>query len=152
MKMKDVIISITGVQQGGDGTDEMELVTAGRYGVENGEVHFTYQESELTGLEGTQTSFSVSPARVIMSREGKLNTSMVFEEGKKHYFLYETPYGAATMGVDTRRIRSRLGAHGGDMEIDYAVDVEHMVVGQNSFKISVREPEASHTGDIRWPI
>jgi len=30
--MKDVIISVTGVQQGVNGPDAMELVTAGQYG------------------------------------------------------------------------------------------------------------------------
>ncbi|MBQ3276758.1 MAG: DUF1934 domain-containing protein [Oscillospiraceae bacterium] len=151
MQMKDVIISVTGVQQGADGPDSMELVTAGQYGVSADEIRLTWEESELTGMEGTRTSLTVQPGSVVLSREGKLNTSMEFEEGKKHYFLYETPFGSATMGLDTHRIRSRLGTHGGDMEIEYVVDMNQNVVGRNRFYIQVREPRASHIGDIRWP-
>ena len=151
MQMKDVIISVTGVQQGADGPDSMELVTAGKYGVSADEIRLTWEESELTGMEGTHTSLTVQPGSVVLSREGKLNTSMEFEEGKKHYFLYETPFGSATMGLDTHRIRSRLGTHGGDMEIEYVVDMNQNVVGRNRFYIQVREPRASHIGDIRWP-
>ena len=76
---------------------------------------------------------------------------MEFEEGHKHYCLFETPFGAATMGVDTRRIRSRLDFHGGEMEIEYTLDVNQTIVGRNRFYIQVQEPKPSHTGDIRWP-
>lgn len=140
MEMKDVIISITGMQLlDGGRDDQIELSTGGKYGVEGDETVFSYMESELTGMEGTKTSFSVKPSGVIMSREGSLNTRMVFEEGKKHFFLYETPYGAVTMGVDTHRINNHLREDGGDIEIDYVLDFDHVVIGRNKFKINVRE-------------
>ena len=138
MKMKDVIISVTGIQHGKNGPDALQLVTAGQYGVEHDQICMTWEESELTGRAG--------------AREGEQNTSMEFEQGKKHYFLYETPFGSATMGLNTRRIRSSLGLHGGDMEIEYTVDVDQTIVGRNRFYIQVQEPKESHTGDIRWPI
>ena len=152
MQMKDVIISVTGIQQGEDGPDSMQLVTAGQYGVDQGEIRMTWEESELTGMEGTTTSVTVQPRSVVLSREGKLTSRMEFEEGKKHYFLYETPFGSATMGLDTQRIRTRLGLHGGDMEIEYTIDYNQSIVGRNRFHIQVEEPKSSHTGDIRWLI
>ena len=131
MRMKDVIISVTGVQQGVNGPDAMELVTAGQYGQDEKETLLTWQESELTGMEGTKTSLRVQPRGVVLSREGTLNTRMEFEEGRKRYFLYETPFGSATMGLNTRRIINRLGAHGGEIEIDYSVDMDDTIVGRN---------------------
>jgi uncharacterized beta-barrel protein YwiB (DUF1934 family) len=140
MKMKDVIISITGIQHGEGGQkNTIELVTDGEYSFSNGESAFSYMESELTGLEGTRTSFIVGPMGVIMNREGNMNTRMVFEEGKKHHFLYDTPYGSATMGVNTHKITAQMGEHGGEMEIDYVIDFENAVVGRNKFIINVRE-------------
>lgn len=142
MNMRNAIISITGIQHDPKGDkDQVELVTAGKYGFENGRSSFTYMESNLTGLDGTKTTFTIGPMGVVMSREGNLNAQMLFQEGKKNYFLYETPYGSATMGVDTRRVRSSLGEHGGDMEIDYDIDFEHTFVGRNQFKINVKENE-----------
>ena len=152
MQMRDVIISVTGVQHGVGGPDSMQLVTAGKYGVDQDEIRLTWEESELTGMEGTRTSVTVQPRSVVLSREGALNTTMECEEGRKHYFLYETPFGSATMGVDTRRIRSSLDFHGGDVEIEYTLDVNQTIVGRNRFYIRVQEPKKSHTGDIRWPI
>ena len=152
MRMKDVIISVTGVQHGPDGPDSLQLVTAGQYGLDSDQICMTWEESELTGMEGTRTSITVQPKSVVLSREGKTNTTMEFQEGKKSYFLYETPFGSATMGLDTRRIRSRFDFHGGDMEIEYTVDMDQTIVGRNRFYIQVKEPKTSHTGDIRWPI
>lgn len=140
MNMKDAIISITGVQNDPNGEkDAVELVTAGQYGFENGESRFTYEESDLTGLNGTRTTFTISPLGVVLRREGSLNSEMVFEQGRKSFFLYETPFGSATMGVDTRRIDTRLDEHGGDLELDYDIDFNHTPMGRNQFKINVRE-------------
>ena len=152
MQMRDVIISVTGIQHGAGGPDSLQLVTAGQYGVDQDEIRLTWEESELTGMEGTRTSITVQPRSVVLSREGALTSTMEFEEGHKHYCLFETPFGAATMGVDTRRIRSRLDFHGGEMEIEYTLDVNQTIVGRNRFYIQVQEPKPSHAGDIRWPI
>ena len=152
MQMKDVIISVTGIQTSPDGPDSLQLVTAGQYGLDNEQIRMTWEESELTGMEGTRTSITVQDSGVLLSREGKHTSTMEFIEGKKSYFLYETPFGAATMGLDTQRIRSRFDRHGGHMEIEYTVDMDQTIVGRNRFFIQVREPKTSHTGDIRWPI
>ena len=138
--MKDVIISITGSQYEASGPeDAIELVTDGQYCYKNGSGTLTYMESELTGMEGTKTSFIFSPEEVVLSREGTLTSRMVFREGKKRTFLYDTPYGSTTMGLDTHSIRSTLGERGGELEIDYIVDFDHAVVGRNRFKINVKE-------------
>ena len=140
MNMRDAIISISGMQRDAAGqSDRIELITAGKYGFEDGESRFTYEESGLTGLEGTRTTFTISPMGVVLRREGSLNSEMVFQEGRKDFFLYETPFGSATMGVDTRRIDARLGEHGGTMELDYDIDFNHTPMGRNQFKIDVRE-------------
>ena len=140
MNMKDVIISIKGRQNDGGGEDnEIELVTDGEFAFENGEGVLSYMESELTGLEGTRTSFTISPMGVVLTREGSLNSRMIFEKGRKHEFVYDTPFGSTTMGVDTKNITVDLDEHGGDLEIEYVVDFQHAVVGYNLFKINVSE-------------
>lgn len=149
MKMKNVIISIKGTQNEPHGEDNViELVTDGVFSYENGEGMLSYMESELTGLEGTKTSFTISPMGVVMTREGSLNSRMVFEEGKKHCFIYETPFGSATMGVNTTNISVSLDEHGGDMEIDYIVDFQHSVVGHNMFRINVSEQKEECNGQF----
>jgi Uncharacterized protein conserved in bacteria len=139
MNEKDVIISIKG-KQSADGDDGIyEFVTNGTYKYTDSDYEFTYMESELTGLEGTKTTFHINEEQVMLTREGSVNSQMLFESGKKHYFLYETPYGAATLGVNTHRVKSGLNEHGGDVELSYAVDVDSVTLGKNDFMINIRE-------------
>lgn len=145
--MKDVIISIIGTQAvPGDEDSSIELVTDGKYSHSDGNTSFSYMESELTGLEGTKTTFTLDAlGNIAMQREGSLNSRMVFEKGKRHTFLYDTPFGAATMSVNTSRISAEMGECGGNVEIDYTVDFENAVVGKNRFKIFVRERNRGDT-------
>ena len=71
---KSVIISIKGTQTYEDAEPEtIELVTEGRL-MDCGDEGYTfsYQESELTGLEGTLTTFQVEPDRITLMRMGKM--------------------------------------------------------------------------------
>ena len=145
--LKDVIISITGVQNFPQGSDDtVELVTEGKYCYRDGKGELSYMESELTGMQGTRTSFTFTPTEVVLSREGTLTSKMVFREGTKNTFLYDTPVGSATMGLDPHQIHSTMGPRGGDMEIDYVVDFDHAVVGRNKFRINVREQGGAADG------
>lgn len=140
MEMKDVMISIIGTQNYGDNEDdEVELITEGQYSFNQGKSQLKYKESPLTGLDGTETIFSVEPFGITMERQGKVCTRMVFEEGKKHFSIYETPYGAATMGVNTHKIKNMLTEAGGDMEIEYGLDFDSAFIGRNKFIIHVSE-------------
>ena len=137
----NVIISIQGKQSFEDQEPEViELVTEGRLS-RDGEDGYTlsYQESELTGLEGTLTTFQIEPERVTLLRMGEVNSQMVFEEGRRHLSMYNTPYGTMSIGVNTRHLQADLTECGGDIEIDYAIEIDHTVAGRNVFQINVRE-------------
>ena len=140
----NVIISIKGKQLYAEsGPDEMELVTSGVLKRDSrGGFMVSYQESELTGLEGTTTKLHVHGGRVTLLREGGVNSQMVFEEGRRHLSMYETPYGELSIGVNTKRMRSTLGEAGGDLEIDYAIEIDNLLAGHNLFRMNVKKDPA----------
>lgn len=139
---KPVIISIRGVQTLEEGQEDvMELVTQGILRQEEGELSLTYLESELTGLEGTTTTFHITPERITLHREGTLNSEMIFQEGQKHFSLYETPYGGLMLGVNTHRAKADFGEDGGNLFIRYALEVDSQPIGENAFEIRVTEPQ-----------
>ena len=137
----NVIISIQG-KQSFEGVEEetIDLITEGRLDAE-ADGHFTlsYQESELTGLEGTLTTFQIERDRVTLLRIGEVNSQMVFEEGRRHLSMYNTPYGALAVGISTKKMKAELDAAGGSIEIDYAIEIDHAVAGENLFRIQVRQ-------------
>lgn len=139
----NVIISIKGKQVNENGPDEMELVTAGSLSRnESGGFTVSYQETELTGLQGTTTVLSIDGPRVTLLREGTVNSQMVFEEGRRHLSMYETPYGSMSVGINTRRLKNTMGESGGDLEIDYAIEIDNLMVGRNFFSMNVRRDKA----------
>ena len=137
---ENVIISIKGSQlYEGQDPDVTELVTAGTLRREQEGYTIAYQETELTGLEGTTTKLRIEGPRVTLLRQGSVNSQMIFEVGRKHLSMYETPYGALAVGIETRRLKNTVDEAGGDLEIDYAIEIDHAVAGENLFHIDVRQ-------------
>ena len=134
-----VMLSIRGEQYfDGIDPDATELMTEGTMTLtENGMV-LAYEETALTGMEGTTTSFQIQGPQVILTRSGTVNSQMVFEEGRQHTSLYETPFGELTVDIQTSTLKHNLTQRGGVMEIKYSIAVEHTVTGRNCFKIRVR--------------
>ena len=151
--MKDVLISITGIQHapgepqvpGEDNT--IQLVTDGSYQFGDGNCWFSYKESPLTGMEGTTTTFLVKDGLVTMVRKGSVNGEMKFQKGERHCFLYNTPFGAMTMGIRTQRLKTNLDEHGGSMDITYTVDMNEVPLGKNVFQIDVKEVPEKDKGE-----
>ena len=135
-----VLLSIRGEQYFDNvDPDATELMTDGTLELTDTGMLLSYQETELTGMEGTVTTFEVKGPQVILTRTGKVNSQMVFEEGRRHLSMYDTPYGALSVGINTRKMRAELDARGGSIEIDYAIEIDHALAGQNLFRIHVRE-------------
>ena len=118
--------------------DHMELMTEGTMEVRPEGLAFSYRETPLTGMEGTVTTLEVSGERVILSRAGTVSSQMVFEEGRQHTSLYETPFGELSIDIQTSYLRHSLTERGGRMEIRYSISVEHASTGKNRFRLRVR--------------
>lgn len=138
--MRDVVIDIRTVHSVDmEDEDYLDFSTDGLY-TYDGEVGcLSYLETEVTGMEGTRTSVIVMPDQVVVDRDGLITSRMIFKEKEKSSFLYNTPYGTATMNINTRRISHSLDEHGGEVEIDYVVDMEHAVITRNKFQLKITE-------------
>jgi uncharacterized beta-barrel protein YwiB (DUF1934 family) len=134
-----VLLSIRGEQYFDDtDPDETELMTDGTLELLEDGLLLQYRESALTGMEGTVTTFEVKGPQVTLTRTGKVNSQMIFQEGRQHTSLYETPFGELSVDIQTSRLRHNLTERGGIMEIHYSIAVEHTVTGRNCFKIRVK--------------
>lgn len=134
-----VILSVRGEQYfDGCDPDNTELTTEGTLTMIPGGMLLRYEESALTGMEGTTTTFELRGPRVLLTRSGKVNSQIVFEEGRQHTSLYETPMGELSVDIQTSLLRHNLTERGGLMEIKYSIAVEHTATGKNTFKIRVR--------------
>ena len=134
-----VLIKVRGEQYFDDvDPDSTELTTEGTLELTEDSIIFSYEETELTGMEGTTTTFEITDKRVVLTRSGTVNSMMIFEEGRQHTSLYETPIGDLSVDIQTSVLRHNLTERGGIMDIKYSIAVDHTVTGRNCFKIRVR--------------
>ena len=99
-----VLLTIRGEQYfDGVDPDETQLMTDGTMEITDNGICLTYQETSLTGMEGTTTTFMVEDKKVTLTRMGTVNSQMIFEEGRQHTSLYETVLGDLPVDIQTSK-------------------------------------------------
>lgn len=119
---KDAIISICSIQNN-DEKERIEIVSPGTFFKENDEFVATYQETELSGLGDTLTTFRIGHNYFNMIRTGDINTTMEFKNGKRASILYNTPHGGLCIRIKTNKIKIDINEGGGKVNVDYDVIV-----------------------------
>ena len=137
--VQNVVLSICGRQSyAGQEPDVIELVTEGVLErCENGWL-LRYEESDLTGLDGVTTTFRMEPGCVTLTRTGKLNSQMVFQQGVEHESLYQVEFGALMITVCASQVSYQISEAGGVIDLIYSIDIEHSAAGMISYHLDIR--------------
>lgn len=139
---RDVVLSIRGRQHYADQEPEViELVTEGTMEFTNGGWDISYEESALTGLEGVTTTFRVEPGKVILTRTGKLNSQMVFQNGVAHDSLYQMEFGALMLTVQATHVFFDILPDGGVIDLVYSISIENTEAGEIDYHLDIRAKE-----------
>lgn len=138
---KDVIISVKGKQCAEDkDVNELELVTEGKYYKKGNTYYVSYKESNLTGMEGTTTTLKITEnGTVTLIRFGAVNSQFVFEPGQKHLSHYDTKHGTFNVCVTTNTVNVNVDENGGEVKVDYKLEIDNNNSGYNDFYMSIRE-------------
>ncbi|MBE7023486.1 MAG: DUF1934 domain-containing protein [Ruminococcaceae bacterium] len=123
--------------EGEEQTDEIELQTKGVFARKDGKFYIIYEESELTGFEDTTTTIKVSEEMVCMTRRGKYNSRMEFRLGEKCLCSYNTPFGVIPVGVNPISLENNLTEDGGNLAIEYILDIDNRDYLVNKLKLTV---------------
>ncbi len=135
----EAVLTIRGLQVYADGTpDSSELMTQGWLRPVEGGWEVAYEETEVTGMEGTTTCLAFLGDHVLLSRTGTVTAQMLFQPGRQHSTLYETPFGPLTMDIHTHQLRGGLDERGGTLEIRYSISIQNQLNSRNLFRIRVR--------------
>ncbi len=119
----------------------IEMFSEGELYITDERVIIAYDESELTGMEGshTQVRFERShPELVTMMRNGTVNTILVFEAGKRHICTYQTEFMPFEICVFTKEVNNTL-LENGKIELDYIVEIRGAQAERTQFLIEVFE-------------
>ena len=134
-----VVLSLRGRQSyDQQDPDVIELVTDGIMEFRNGGWDISYEETELTGLQGVTTTFRVEPGKVTLTRTGKLYSQMIFEEGVYHESLYQMDIGALMITVCAQRVFFDIMPDGGMIDLIYSIDIENSAAGVVDYHLDIR--------------
>ena len=134
-----VVLSITGRQTYGNQPPEtIELVTEGTMTYRDGGWDISYEESELTGMEGVTTLFRVEPGVVTLSRVGKLNSTMIFRERVPHDSLYQMEFGTLLLTIHATRVYYDIVPDGGTIDLVYEICIENTEAGVIDYHLDIR--------------
>lgn len=119
---KKAVISIISNASVVDG-EQIEVISPGTFMVMENGYKIVYEETELSGMEGTTTSIMVREDEVVLEREGTTTTKMIFNESEPAVALYNTPYGMLELTITTERVYINMEENGGELEIEYDMSV-----------------------------
>ncbi len=138
----EVLISVKSRQIfDGMTTDYIELITPGRMTDQNGGFVITYCETDPETSGETCTTVTTSPEGLItVVRQGDIESEMIFEQGRKHLFHYDTTDGSMTMGISAKKVGVNLGDSGGRIDIEYAIEIENALAYENKLHMKITRP------------
>ncbi|MDZ4994191.1 DUF1934 family protein [Clostridium perfringens] len=120
---KKAIISICSTQDIGE-QEKIEVVTVGEFSIDGDEFIATYDETEISGMEGTRTTLKIKGDKVVLHREGTTSTKMEFQKDNTAVALYNTPYGMLELKTATKELDLDVNENGGNISIKY-----HLIAG-----------------------
>ena len=136
---QNVLLNIRGRQTYQDQEpDVIDLFTEGSMEFRDGGWDITYEETELTGLAGVTTTLRVEPSRVILTRTGRLNSQMVFEQGVSHDSLYDMEFGALLLTVTAKSMFYDIVPDGGTVDLAYEINIENSQAGVIDYHLDIR--------------
>ena len=120
--------------------DVFEMTTEAVWSDDGANIVIGYEESELSGMEGTATIIAFNkaePTLVTITRDGNYKSTLVLEQGKSHTGLYQTPYMPMEVTTRAHRLVNRL-LENGTLEVDYSVRIGTITTTRTRMKMEVR--------------
>ena len=124
-----------------EGESTIELNSEGILSIDDKRASISYDESELTGMEGstTEVGFDLDNAGLVtMMRHGSVSTVLVFEKGKRHICAYKTEYMPFEICVNTKDVQNTL-LENGKIFLDYIIEIRGAQAECTLFTIEISE-------------
>ncbi len=150
MLKEDYSIHITGRQvyaeEDGVEPGEITLNTTGTYTERGGTRFIAYKEYDEDNPKISYTAvLKVEPGKVTMMRTGSA-TRLILERGRRHICLYDTGYGALSIGIFTSDMRSSLSRRGGRLQVKYTLDIDSNLSSSNEIEVEIKPCGGAETG------
>lgn len=134
--MKKALVKITNKTSSED--TPIQVITPGKFYSNSGEYKIEYDETKLSGMEGTTTLLTVNEDKFTLSRSGNVQTIMEFQKGQRTIAVYDTPYGNLNIFIDTKKMESDISENGGTINLVYTLNLDNQEKIINNLDIEVK--------------
>lgn len=140
---KDVLLSIRGLQFGGEtDSEKIETIIFGEY-YKRGDSHYILYQELLEGEQmPVKNIVKLKDREMELTRRGLVNVHMVFAESRKNMSNYETPFGSILVGIDTKRVCVQEQEQEITVEVDYALEMNYEFVSDCTITMKIRSKSA----------
>lgn len=121
-----------------DKDEVIEVVTPGKFHLGESEFKAVYEESEISGMDGTTTTLVIKDDVLVLEREGSTSTRMEFNKGEDVISLYNTPYGMMNINISTKELDIDMDEDGGVIYTKYVLGLEGQPGITTELKVKIR--------------
>lgn len=121
-----------------DKDEVIEVVTPGKFHLGESEFKAVYEESEISGMDGTTTTLLIKDDVLVLEREGSTSTRMEFKKGEDVISLYNTPYGMMNINISTKELDIDMDEDGGVIYTKYVLGLEGQPGITTELKVKIR--------------
>ena len=121
-----------------DKDEVIEVVTPGKFHLGESEFKAVYEESEISGMDGTTTTLVIKDDVLVLEREGSTSTRMEFKKGEDVISLYNTPYGMMNINISTKELDIDMDEDGGVIYTKYVLGLEGQPGITTDLKVKIR--------------
>ncbi len=140
MKKKALIHVLSSVPDAKEKSDSIEVVTPGKFYKKDKSYYAVYEETAISGMEGTTTTLRIGEEKFSLIRMGSTSTKMDFALDEKNISMYSTPYGTLEININTKKLDINVDDNGGRIYIDYIMSVAGQKAQNTILNINI-EPE-----------
>lgn len=132
------IISVSSKQTD---SDIIEVVTPGDFYKKDGSYYAVYEETEISGMEGTTTTLKIGSDNFSLIRTGSTSGKMDFDNKEDSISMYNTPYGTIELTIETKELKIDIDENGGDVFINYNMSISGQSPQNTELKINIKTQE-----------
>lgn len=141
MLSKKVIVNVRSTQSINnekDAQEVIELITPGEFFKKENIYFAVYEETEISGMQGTTTTLKIGDDEVNLIRIGKVNSCLRFKKGKKDVSFYKTQYGIIELVVEVLEIDINIDDNGGELRLLYELEAGGQQSSTNELCIKIQ--------------
>ncbi len=133
---KNALISLVSFQ---NDEDKLEVVTPGDFYKKEDLYIVEYDETKISGMEGTKTILKIGNDNFTLLREGNTITNMNFQNGKESISIYDTPYGVLQIKIKTKDLLVNVNDQGGEILVNYNMIVSGTSQTDTKLKVNIKK-------------